>query len=90
MMRMSGPEPCTVPAGLLPQEAERRCDLVGVDGVKVAGVESLVGGEVSTSRQDTDGDLMCCGRDVKKINESSTSVVLFKMKRREFRRLLPW
>lgn len=58
---MSGPEPCTAPAGLLPQEAERRCDLVGVDGVKVAGVESLVGGDVSTSRQDTDGDLMCCG-----------------------------
>lgn len=60
MMRMSGPEPWTLPAGLLPQEAERRCDFVGVDGVKVAGVESLVGGDVSTSRQDTDGDLICC------------------------------
>lgn len=78
---MSGPEPCTVPAGLLPQEAERRCDLVGVDGVKVACVESLVGGDVSTSRQDTDGDLMCCGGDSKiKINESSISVVLFQIK----------
>lgn len=49
-------------AGLLPQEADRRCDFVGVDGVNVAGVESLVGGEVSTSRHDTDGDLMCCRR----------------------------
>lgn len=76
-MRMSGPEPCTLPAGLLPQEAERRCDLVGVDGVKVAGVESLVGGDVSTSRQDTDGDLMCCGGDLKKL---STSFVSFHFK----------
>lgn len=59
MMRMSGPEPWTLPAGLLPQEAERRCDFVGVVGLKVAGVESLVGGDVSTSRQDTDGDLIC-------------------------------
>lgn len=70
---MSGPEPCTVPAGLLPQEAERRCDLVGVEGVKVAGVESLVGGDVSTSRQDTDGDFMCC----REVNESGISVVSF-------------
>lgn len=60
MMCMSLPEPCTLPAGLLPQEADRRCDFVGVDGVNAAGVESLVGGDVSTSRQDTDGDLMCC------------------------------
>lgn len=67
-MRMSGPEPCMVPVGLLPQEAERRCDLVGVDGVKVAGVESLVGGEESTSRQDTEGDFMCCS---KKMNQAS-------------------
>lgn len=59
MMRMSGPEPWTLPAGLLPQEAERRCDFVGDEGVKVAGLESLVGGDVSTSRQDTDGDLIC-------------------------------
>lgn len=59
MIRMSGPEPWTIPAGLLPQEAERRCDFVGVDGVKVAGGELLVGGDVSTSRQDTDGDLIC-------------------------------
>lgn len=46
----------------MPQEAERRCDFVGVTGVKVAGVELLVGGDVSTSRQDTDGDLICCNR----------------------------
>lgn len=36
---------------------------MGVDGVNVAGVESLVGGDVSTSRQDTDGDLICCVRN---------------------------
>lgn len=35
---------------------------MGVDGVNVAGVESLLGGDVSTSRQDTDGDLICCNR----------------------------
>lgn len=29
----------------------------------MAEVESLVGGDVSTSRQDTDGDLMCCRRN---------------------------
>lgn len=61
MIRMSGPEPLVLPAGLLPQEADRRCDFVGVDGVKVAGAgESLGGGDVSTSKQDTDGDLICC------------------------------
>lgn len=60
MILMSGPEPWMLPGGLLPQEAERRCDFVGVDGVSVAGEDSLVGGDVSTSRQDTDGDLMCC------------------------------
>ncbi len=59
---MSGPDPWMLLVGLLPQEADRRCDFVGVDGVSVAGVESLVGGDVSTSRQDTDGDLICCNR----------------------------
>lgn len=33
---------------------------MGVVGVSVTGVDSLVGGDVSTSRQETDGDLMCC------------------------------
>lgn len=60
MIRMSGPDPWMLLRGLLPQEADRRCDFVGVDGVKAAGVESLVGGDVSTSRQDTDGDFICC------------------------------
>ena len=60
MIRMSGPEPLVLLGGLLPQEADRRCDFVGVDGVNVAGVESLGGGDVSTSKQDTDGDLICC------------------------------
>lgn len=59
MILMSGPEPWLLLRGLLPQEAERRWDLVGVDGVSVVGVESLVEVEVSTSKQDTDGDLMC-------------------------------
>lgn len=63
MIRMSGPEPGMLLGGLLPQEADRRCDFVGVDGVSVAGVESLDGGVVSTSRQDTDGDLICCDRN---------------------------
>ena len=64
MILMSGPEPCRLLVGLLPQEADRRCDFVGVDGVNVAGVvDSLVGdGDVSTSRQDTDGDLICCDK----------------------------
>lgn len=31
--------------------------------MREAGVESLVGGDVSTSRQDTEGDLMCCNRN---------------------------
>lgn len=52
--------------GLVPQEADRRCDFVGVVGVNVAGLESLVGGDVSTSRQDTDGDLICCDGNKKK------------------------
>lgn len=63
IIRISGPDPWTLLGGLLPQEADRRCDFVGVDGVSVAGVESLVEGDVSTSRQDTDGDLMCCNRN---------------------------
>lgn len=63
MMCMSLPELWLFPLGLLPQEADRRCDFVVVDGVNVAGVESLVFGDVSTSRQDTDGDLMCCRRN---------------------------
>lgn len=65
MMCMSVPELWLFPLGSLPQEADRRCDFVVVDGVNVAGVESLVGGDVSTSRQDTDGDLMCCRRNEK-------------------------
>lgn len=64
MIRMSAPDPWTLPGGLLPQEADRRWDFVGVVGVSVAGVDSLVGGDVSTSRQDTDGDLICCSRTV--------------------------
>lgn len=62
MIRMSAADPwmLLVVIGLLPQEADRRCDFVGVDGVSTAGVDSLVGGDVSTSRQDTDGDLICC------------------------------
>lgn len=72
MMCMSLPEPWTLLVGLVPQEADRRCDLVGVDGVNVAGVESLVGGEVSTSRQDTDGDLMCCHGNKNDINKMWT------------------
>lgn len=60
MMRMSGPEPGVLFAGLVPQEADLRWDFVGFKGVSIAGVESLVGGDVSTSRQDTDGDLICC------------------------------
>lgn len=63
MIRMSGSEPLVLLGGLLPQEAERRCDFVGVDGVNVAGVESLGGGDVSTSKQDTDGDLICCNKN---------------------------
>lgn len=62
MILMSAPDPCRLVGGLLPQEADLRWDLVGVDGVRVAGVESLVEGDVSTSRQDTDGDLICCRR----------------------------
>lgn len=58
-----------LPAGLLPQEADRRCDLVGVDGVSAAGAGSLEGGDVSTSRQDTEGDLMCCTRNQNKVRE---------------------
>lgn len=57
-------------AGLVPQEADRRCDFVGVDGVNVAGLESLVGGDVSTSRHDTDGDLMCCNRNKNNLTET--------------------
>lgn len=60
MIRISGPDPWMLLGGLLPQEIDRRCDLVGVDGVSAAGVESLVEEDVSTSRQDTDGDFMCC------------------------------
>lgn len=63
MIRMSGPDPWMLLGGLLPHEADRRCDFVGLDGVRVAGVGSLVGGDVSTSRQDTDGDLICCNRN---------------------------
>lgn len=62
MIRMSGPESWILLVGLVPQEAERRCDFVGVTGVKAAGVELLAGGDVSTSRQDTDGDFICCNR----------------------------
>lgn len=75
---MSGPEPGMLLGGLLPQEADRRCDFVGVDGVSVAGVESLDGGVVSTSRQDTDGDLICCDRNEKpliKINHANITLV---------------
>lgn len=77
---MSGPEPGMLLGGLLPQEADRRCDFVGVDGVSVAGVESLDGGVVSTSRQDTDGDLICCDRNEKqsaliKINHAIITLV---------------
>lgn len=57
---MSAVDPWMLLRGLLPQEADRRCDFVGVDGVNLAGVESLIGGDVSTSRQETDGDLICC------------------------------
>lgn len=64
MIRMSAPDPWMLPGGLLPQEADRRCDFVGVVGVSVAGLDSLVGGDVSTSRQDTDGDLICCSGTV--------------------------
>lgn len=63
MIRISGPDPWTLATGLLPQEADLRCDFVGVEGVREAGVDSLVGGDVSTSRQDTEGDLMCCNRN---------------------------
>lgn len=59
---MSGPDPGMLLGGLLPQDADRRCDFVGVVGVNVAGLESLVGGDVSTSRQDTDGDRICYSR----------------------------
>lgn len=62
MIRMSGPDPLALLVGLLPQETDRRCDFVGVDGVSEAGVDSLVEVDVSTSRQDTDGDLICCNR----------------------------
>lgn len=62
IIRMSAVDPWMLFVGLLPQEADRRCDFVGVDGVNLAGVESLIGGDVSTSRQDTDGDLICCSR----------------------------
>lgn len=63
MIRMSAVDPwMLLLRGLLPQEAERRCDFVGVDGVNTAGVVSVLGGDVSTSRQDTDGDLICCSR----------------------------
>lgn len=72
---MSGPDPWILLGGLLPQEADRRCDFVGVDGVNVAGVDSLVGGDVSTSRQDTDGDFMCCNRNKSK----DVIVVLFNI-----------
>lgn len=72
MMRMSGPEPWMLPVGLVPQEADRRCDLVGVVGVNVAGLESWVGGDVSTSRQDTDGDLICCDGNKKNSNVKVT------------------
>ncbi|TNN28449.1 hypothetical protein EYF80_061404 [Liparis tanakae] len=61
MILMSGPEPWALLGGLLPQEMERRWDLTGVDGVCAAEPDSLAELDVSTSRQDTDGDLMCCG-----------------------------
>lgn len=61
--------------GLVPQEADRRCDFVGVVGVNVAGLESLVGGDVSTSRQDTDGDLICCDGNKKKEKHESHSCI---------------
>lgn len=70
MMCMSLPEPWMLLAGLLPQEAERRCDFVGLHGVNVEGLESLVGGEVSTSRHDTDGDLMCCGTNKNELSKT--------------------
>lgn len=66
---MSGPDPWMLLGGLLPHEADRRCDFVGVDGVSVAEVESLVGGDVSTSRQDTDGDLICYNRDKNSVDD---------------------
>lgn len=77
MIRMSGPEPLVLLVGLLPQEADRRCDFVGVDGVKVAGIGvSLGGGDVSTSKQDTDGDLICC-------NKITVIMMLIQGKRRK-------
>lgn len=77
MIRMSGPDPLMLLGGLLPQEADRRCDFVGEDGVRVAGVESLVGGDVSTSRQETDGDLMCCNRTKVKLLMTSTRLFVW-------------
>ena len=62
MICMSGPDPWMLYVGLLPQETDRRCDFVGVVGVNVAGMDSMVEDDVSTSRQDTDGDLICCNQ----------------------------
>lgn len=58
-IRISGSDPLLLLVGLLPQETDRRCDLTGVDGVNADGMGSLVGGEESTSRQETEGDFIC-------------------------------
>ena len=46
----------------MPQETDRRCDLTVLgDGVNAAeGVGSVDEGEESTSRQETEGDFICC------------------------------
>lgn len=44
---------------------------MGVHGANVAGVESVVGGDVSTSRQDTDGDLICCSNNNSKDDDGN-------------------
>lgn len=57
---ISGPASGLLLVGLLPQETDRRCDLTAVVGVvRIEGVESLDGGDESTSRQETDGDFTC-------------------------------
>lgn len=46
---------------------------MGVDGVSEVEEESLVGGEVSTSRQDTEGDFICCNENNRSDNDDDDS-----------------
>lgn len=57
---ISGPASGLLLVGVLPQETDRRCDLIVVGGVVTTeGEASLDDGDESTSRQETEGDFTC-------------------------------